>query len=218
MQIMEGNQVKVLDLKQETHKLRNDACSQMCEMGDCYTAVENFAKAKNCYRQAAVLAPGRVEPFVGLGVVELHTKNYDRAQNAFDTAKQIAPQCEKAYSGLAMVFYEQQKYPQAFEMYLKCLELDADNLIAMLGLFQTSCQMGTFAKIIHYLETYLEKNPHDHSVLFCLATLYARERKDIQAKQLLLTILAADPEKPQARELLETVQARLYNQQIQEVA
>lgn len=191
---------------------------ELKEMGDCHAAVENYAEAELCYRQAAVLAPDEAGPFVGLGVVAMQNNRHGQALRAFQTAKTIDADCCEAYSGMAMIHQELGRFPQAFEMYLRCLELDGDNLLALLGLFQASCQMGTFSKIIHYLEVYLDSHPSDHSVLFCLASLYAREGLFIQAKQALLTVLAGDAEKPEAQELLEDIDRQLERTRKQEVA
>ena len=103
---------------------------------------------------------------------------------------------------MAIIHQNRNDYSAAFEMHLKCLELDTNNLVALLGLFQASCEMGTFAKIIHYLEVYLTGNPTDASVLFCLATLYAREGRLHDARRVTLKILAHEPEKEGAAKLL----------------
>ena len=94
-------------------------------------------------------------------------------------------------------------------MYLRCLELDTDNLIALLGLFQTSCQMGTFCKIIHYLQVYLDRHPSDASVLFCLASLYVKEGDLESARRTLNAVLEIDPDKSEALSLLAEVQEQL---------
>ncbi len=204
------------DLDEHCHQRRT--YEELKEMGDCHVAVENYSEAERCYRQAAVLAPNEAGPFVGLGVVAMQTDRHDEAMRVFQTASMISPDCSEAYSGMAMIHQERGKFPQAFEMYLHCLELDSNNLMALLGLFQTSCQMGTFSKIIHYLERYLDTHPSDHSVLFCLATLYAREGHLIQAKQAVLAVLAGDTNKLEARQLLEDIDAKLDRNRMQEVA
>ena len=191
---------------------------ELKEMGDCHASVENYPQAELCYRQAAVLAPNEAGPFVGLGVVAMQQGQEGLAMRAFQTAKTIDADCSQAYGGMAMIHQEQGRFPQAFEMYLRCLELDANNMLALLGLFQASSQMGTFSKIIHYLELYLDGHPSDHSVLFCLASLYAREGELIQAKQALLTVLASDPDKTEARDLLEDIDHQLERTRMQEVA
>ena len=126
----------------------------------------------------------------------------EQAQRFFETARDLQPECGEAYGGLAIIHQKRLDHSAAFEMYLKCLELDTDNFMALLGLFQTSCEMGTFSKIIHYLEVYLIRNPADTSVLFCLATLYAREGRLHEARRATLEILAHEPDKEGAAELL----------------
>ncbi len=200
------------------YRRRSQAFDEVMAAGDERVAREEFAHALRYYRQAAVLDATRPEPHVALGVLAMQTDQDDQAVGHFQTAAAMAPHCAEAHAGLAMIHQKHQRFPQAFEMYLRCLETDGDNLMALLGLFQTSCQMGTFSKIIQYLEAYLEKHPEDHSVLFCLATLQAREGRLLQAKQALLTILAASPDQPDANHLLESVEDQLATNRCQEVA
>ncbi|MHC4635817.1 MAG: tetratricopeptide repeat protein, partial [Planctomycetota bacterium] len=117
--------------------------------------------------------------------------------------------CSRAYAGLAMVAQKRADYEKAFEMYLKSLELDTDNLTALLGLFQTSCQMGSFVKVIHYLKVYLSMHPDDSSVMFSLAALYVKEGSFEQSREILLDILTLDPENEDAANLLEEVNRNL---------
>jgi len=179
---------------------------ELKELGDCYAAIGDGDSARACYLEAAELVPGGPEPHVGLGTVALQAGDVDAARAAFEQALQCDDKCADAYGGLAMVFQQQQAYEEAFDMYLRCLELEGDNLVALLGLFQTSCQMGTFAKVIHYLELYLDQHPGDTSVLFCLATLYAREGQLSKARDILLNVLALEPDKTEAGQLLAEVQ------------
>jgi cytochrome c-type biogenesis protein CcmH/NrfG len=176
------------------------------ELGNCYAVLGEFERAEECYTAAALLEPNRAAPFIGLGVIALQLERLGEAEVAFETAARREPDSAEAYGGLAMVRQQRGDYASAFDMHLKCLQLDADNLVALLGLFQASCQMGTFAKVIHYLEIYLQRHPGDAAVLFCLATLYAREGQLDDARQCLLSVLALEPEKPEAVQLLQEVQ------------
>jgi tetratricopeptide (TPR) repeat protein len=108
-----------------------------------------------------------------------------------------------------MVAQQRADYKQAFEMYLKSLELDTDNLIALLGLFQTSCQMGSFGKVIHYLEMYLNMHPGDTSVMFPLAALYMKDGKFEKSKNILLNLLSLEENHKDAANLLEEVEHSL---------
>ena len=189
------------------------------ELGDCYTSVGNYEEAQKCYAKAASLEPDEPAPYVGLGVVALQSPNggLDDAEIAFRVARRLDAGCSKAYAGLAMVAQQRADYQKAFDMYLKCLELDIDNLVALLGLFQTSCQMGSFAKVIHYLELYLNMHPGDTSVMFPLAALYMKDGKLERAQKILLELLDLDPENTDAAGLLEEVEHCLTQARQKEV-
>ncbi len=121
------------------------------------------------------------------------------------------PACAEAYGGLAMVCQHRGKHAEAFDLYMACLDKDADNLVALLGLFQTSCQMGSFARVIRYLEVYLDRHPGDTSVLYCLATLQARDGAMDEARQALEMILVLEPENAEAADLLRDVRRRQHH-------
>ena len=179
------------------------------QFGDCYTSVGDYTKAQLCYEKAASIGPDEPGPYVGLGVIALQKNLLEDAEIAFRVACRLEPNCAKAHAGLAIVYQQRQNYQQAFELYMKCLELENDNIAALLGLFQTSCQMGSFAKIIYYLQTYLEMHPSDAAVSFSLATLYMKDGRFEQSQKILLDILASDPSNYDAADLLEEVEHNL---------
>jgi len=179
------------------------------EMGDCYTSVGDYSQAQRCYEKAASLGPDEPGPYVGLGVAALQKEELDEAEIAFRVACRLDANCAKAYAGLAMVAQRRQDHPQAFDLYMKSLELDTDNISALLGLFQVSCEMGSFAKVIYYLEVYLQMHPGDTSVLFALAALYLKDGRPQQAKSTLLNLLALEPTNHDAANLLEEVERNL---------
>ena len=182
------------------------------ELGDCYASVGKYEQAQKCYEQAASLGPDESGPYVGLGVVALQKGLLEDAEIAFRVACRLDAECSKAYAGLAMVAQEREDFQRAFDLYLKCLELDTDNLTALLGLFQTSCRMGSFGKVIHYLEVYLDMHPGDCSVMFSLAALYVKENRLEQAGALLADLLALNPGNEDAANLLEEVEHSLAGQ------
>ncbi len=176
------------------------------ELADCYTSVGDYARAQLCYEKAANLAPDEPGPYLGLGVAALQEDLLEDAEIAFRVACRLDPCCAKAYAGLGMVAQERADYKQAFDMYLKCLELDTDNLIALLGLFQASCQMGSFAKVIHFLEVYLSMHPGDISVMFPLAALYMKDGRFESSRRMLSELLSLDPDHEDAANLLEELE------------
>jgi Flp pilus assembly protein TadD len=163
------------------------------ELGDCHASLGNHDRARHCYAEASLLAPDNPGPHVGRGVVAIQMGMLAEAEEAFNEALCVDGDCAEAYCGLAMLEQQRKEFIRSFDLYLKCLEKNGDNLVALLGLFQTSIQMGTFAKVIYYLEVYLDKHMSDVSVLFCLATLYARDNRLAEARRTLDTILTLEP-------------------------
>jgi tetratricopeptide (TPR) repeat protein len=189
----------------------------MKELGDCYTSTGEYEKAKDCYEQASTLGPDEAGPYVGLGVIAFQNELLGDAELAFRVACRLDNKCAEGWSGLAMVEQKRDNCEKAFELYLKCLEIDTDNLTALLGLFQTSCRMGSFEKVIHYLEVYLDMHPGDTSVMFSLAALYMKDGRLGKCKQTLMNLLALDPESKDAANLLEEVEHNLAGMEAAEI-
>jgi tetratricopeptide (TPR) repeat protein len=190
----------------------------LMETADCLTSTGKYDEAQQHYEQAALLSPDAAGPYVGLGVVALQKSSLDDADIAFRVACRLDPKCARAYVGQAMVAQERAHYTEAFGMYLKCLEIENDNMTALLGLFQTSCQMGSFEKIIHYLQVYLEMHPGDTSVMYALGALYKKDGRLAESREILRNILALQPEYKDAVNLLEEVEHGLAQQGQNEAA
>jgi len=143
---------------------------------------------------------------LGIGMIALQKGRLEESINAFKVAKRLDGDCAKAHCGLAIAYQQTGKLSDAFDHFLKCLKLDTDNLTALLGLFQTSCLMGSFSKVIYYLEVYLDMHPEDTSVMFCLATLYMKDSSLFMSKKILLDILKVEPQNMDSANLLEEVE------------
>ena len=181
----------------------------LVERGDCHASLGDLAAAQGCYEKAASLGPDEAGPYIGLGVIALQRNQLEDAEIAFRVACRLDPASAKAHAGLAIVAQRRRDFQRAFELYMKSLELDGDNLTSLLGLFQTSCQMGSFEGVSHYLRVYLDMHPEDVSVMFALGTLYLRDGRKEQAREMLLHLLTLDPDNRDAANLLEEVEHSL---------
>ena len=176
------------------------------ELGDCFISLGQYDNAYTCYDKAAILDPDKANPYIGLGNIALQQEKLDDALTSFKVAIRLDGDMSRAYCGIAIVFQEYKEYQKAFENYLKCLEIDSDNMTALLGLFQTSCLMGSFSKVIEYLELYLQMHPEDCSVGFCLATLYMKEGKLGLSRKKLKNLTEKEPGNTDYINLLEEVE------------
>lgn len=182
------------------------------ELGDCYVQLGDYEQARACYEKAAMLEPDDAAPYVGTGVIALQKGRLDDAELSFRVALRLDPQNSRAYAGQALIRQQRGQMQEAFDLYLRSLDIDSDNLTGLLGLFQVSCQMGTFGRVIDYLQVYLDMHPADVSVMFCLATLYLKDRQTIRCRELLNTILTLEPDNQDAKNLLEEVNHILAQQ------
>jgi Flp pilus assembly protein TadD len=175
-------------------------------MADCCTMAGDFGQAQRLYSDAVGCQPQRAEAYVGLGAVAMADGRTGDARRYFQLARELDCRCPQAYAGLALIYHDDRQYPAAFDMYLRCLDLNSDHLLALLGLFQVSCQMGTFAMITRYLKLYLRRHPDDTAVLFCLATLHARGGSLKAAREAALRVLALEPTHTEAVLLLQQIE------------
>ena len=183
------------------------------ELGDCYCSTGDYVRARQYYEKAAVLGPDEAAPYVGLGVVALQNNQLEDAITAFHVACRLDMNCSKAYAGLGMAAQQKNDFRHAFNMYLKSLELDSENMLGLLGLFQTSCQMGSFEQVTRYLELYLGMHPGDTSVMYPLAALYVKDGKMEASKTVLQNILVLEPGNTDAANLLEEIEHNLAQSQ-----
>jgi Flp pilus assembly protein TadD len=179
------------------------------ELGDCHAELEEFPQAEDCYLQAHRLSPDTPEGHLSLGMLAMRRGDLAAARGAFSLALACDGGCSEAYTALGWLDLQEDRCEAAFDLFLMALEADADNLLALLGLFEASCRRGSFEKITGYLQTYLEGHPGDTAVLLCLASLYAREDKLLLARRTLQDLLEIEPDKAEAREMLESVEDAL---------
>jgi tetratricopeptide (TPR) repeat protein len=185
------------------------------DMGDCCTIAGDLGQAQQHYSEAVECEPRRAEAYVGLGAVAMAQGRPLDAQRYFRRALELDARCPEAYAGLALIHQDDGDFRGAFDMYLRCLEYNSDHLLALLGLFQVSCQMGTFSMIVRYLKLYLQRQGDDVAVLFCLATLHARGGALKAAREVAMRVLALEPTHTEAMALLERIQLAIRQENLQ---
>ena len=99
----------------------------------------------------------------------------------------------------------QEYYDQAIEIYSEFLDSNAENLTALLGLFNLSRSAGHTAEIKHYLKQYLKRHPGDITIMHCLASVFIMENRLDAAREVLLDILVVDSRNVSAAEILEEI-------------
>ena len=88
-------------------------------------------------------------------------------------------------------------------MYTQCLELDGDDMTALLGLLEISHRTGDLHESEYFLRQYLEHYPHDVVIMLCLASVYLQAEQFGTARQILTDVLILDADNITAVDLIE---------------
>lgn len=177
-------------------------------LGDCRVATGQYDQAREDYRQAAELGKDFPGHQAGLACIELLQGRTEAARQAFDAVAKAYPGCAEAWWGMAMACGKLGRYPEAIAHYRKCLSLQADNGLALRGLFDACLRFDRMEGVEPLLEAHLQKHPGDLEVLLCKARLQMKLGQSKDAGQTLSTIVALDPSMAQAHELLAQLKAR----------
>ena len=159
--------------------------------------------ARQCYIKASAMAPDRGEPYVGLGIVSLQQNDFAGAQAAFETACRLDERCERGFCGLGIIYQQKGNCQKAMSMYSRCLELDGDDMTALLGLLEISHLTGDLDEIRYFLRQYLTNYPHDVAIMLCLASVYLQAEQFGTARQMLTDVLVLDADNITAVDLIE---------------
>lgn len=81
---------------------------------------------------------------------------------------------------------------QAMATFSKCLDINGDDIAALLGLFRVSTRMGKTERIKFYLKQYLSRHPHDIAIMLCLASILITEDNYDAAQDVLIDVLILD--------------------------
>ncbi len=180
-----------------------------------YLAANRFEPARLDYIKASLQAPHKPGPYVGLGLVALQTHDLQKARTAFETACRLDPACARAFCGLAIVNHTQSRSEQALGMYCRCLELDGDNITALLGLMELSAQHGRFKEIKRFLRQYAVRHPEDVASRLALAAVHLNEDQFAAAREVLMDVLIIEPRNATASAILEELAHVQINTEIE---
>jgi len=175
----------------------------LMQWADFFVALKETEYARQYYIKASTLAPWRGEAHVGLGVVSLQQNDLSGAQAAFETACRLDSRSEKGFCGLGIVHQQKADYHKALSMFSRCLELNGDNMTAMLGLFEASHRVRRMDEIRYFLQRYLARHPQDIAIMLCLASVYLRAEQFGAARRVLADVLILDADNMTAVGLME---------------
>jgi tetratricopeptide (TPR) repeat protein len=171
------------------------------ELGNCYTRAADYEKAESAYAQALNLGPTNEAAYVNLGTMEIQRERFDLALFYFKRAVQINPASSKGHCGIGIATLAAGDLEQARDAFLKALDLDNLNVLALHQLAALCDVLPLAAQVIGRIQQYLKVDPKNRELRFCLAALLFKRNEWSSCERELDEILKAAPGHERAQRL-----------------
>ncbi len=176
------------------------------ELGECYLFMGDFDKAEDYYRKAAESNSTVAAPYMGLATVAVQRSELDKALVLYQKAAAVEAS-DKAYCGIGLVYMEQGSHEDAFHWFAKSLDFAADNIVALNCLVREAYQLNRVEAVLPYLEKALETETETEAIRVTMAGCLISLGRGDEAREILETVLGANPANNNAQELFSTMAA-----------
>lgn len=133
----------------------------------------------------------QINPGVQQGYQALASGQLDTARQQYEAVLQQDPVNRDALLGLAAVAQQGNQGPQAAALYLRLLEINPDDGVALAGLI--GLRQGDLVQSESRLKAILARTPESGPVLFALGNVYAQQRRWPEAQQQFFRAYSAVP-------------------------
>lgn len=141
-------------------------------LGQLYHAYSLTVPARECYLNAALLAPADFRwPYL-LGKLDQQEDLFAQAIRNYQTARTLRPDYLPALVNLGNVFLELNRLNEATETFRAALKLDENNAATHYGLGQVAMSKRSYPEAVNHFEKTLAQAPGANRVHYSLAMAY----------------------------------------------
>ena len=179
------------------------------------------------YNEVIKLTPSNPEVYVNLAIAQGQSKDYNAALSTLNTAntkfpnntqvkdaiKSIKAQSTDETLSVAADYYNNKDYQSAINEYLKIQPPTSDTMLGVASAYQN---LGDITNAIEYYKKALNLAPNNSDIAYYIAALYA-DKNDLQnAKIYADKSIALNKNNSQANELLESLNAQVASQKLEQ--
>ncbi|MBI2607077.1 MAG: tetratricopeptide repeat protein [Deltaproteobacteria bacterium] len=175
-------------------------------LGNCYTRMEDHAKAEHHYLRAYELNSDSDSLQVNVGTLALQKGDAEAARKHFERALELNAKNDRAVSGMGMAEMASGKAQRAHGFFVESLKLNPNNLGTLFNLAKCAYELKKFDEAARLFRGYIDTNPPNTNVLYTYAGILYHQGKYGAAKEEVDRILASNPDHAGARELGELIQ------------
>jgi len=166
--------------------------------GEIYHAYSLASPARECYLNAAALAPKDFRWIYFLGKIDQQEGRTDEAMRRFRAARVLRPDYVAAAVNLGNIHLELNQLKDAEENFQAALTLDSVNPAAAYGLGQVALSKRNYAEAVGYFQQALARLPDANRIHYSLFLAYrglgqAEKAKAHLAQQGTVGVRVADP-------------------------
>ena len=179
------------------------------------------------YGEVIKLTPSNPEVYVNLAIAQGQNKNYDAALVTLNTAntkfpnnsqvkdaiKSISAQSTDEKLAAAAEYFNNKDYQNAINEYLKIQPPTSDSMLGAASAYQN---MGDIDNAIVYYKKAFDLDPKNSDIAYYIGALYSDKEDYNNAKTYTDKALALNKDNKQAQELLESLNAQLASQELEQ--
>ncbi len=177
------------------------------------------------YNEVIKLTPNNPEIYVNLAIAQGQNKNYDSALATLNSAntkfpnnneisnaiKSINSQSTDEKLDRAAEFYNNKDYQNAINEYLKIQPATSDTMLGIASAYQN---LNNTDQAITYYKKALDLAPTNSDIAYYIAALYADKNDITNAKDYAQKAISINKNNKQAQELLDSLNAQLASQEL----
>jgi len=177
-------------------------------LGKSYMQKGDVDRAEKYFEKVLESPKPFIDARLGMGVLEYQRGNFGGAIAYLENARNLEPENDKVLTALGMVVTQIGEKDKAHQLYIKALESNIENAVAMNEFLSLSYTLNYFEDAERLLLKFLELHPANIHILFGLAGIRFASENLEKAKETLNTLLIFDPDHEDARKLMVRIQGK----------
>lgn len=178
-------------------------------MGDCFTKLSTYTKAKECYLKSIELDNFSSKPYIGIGTVNILENKAEVAVAHFQKAVSLFPSSEQALQGLGLSLQVLGQIEEAFKWMLEAHKLNPKNISIIYSIIRLGSELSDFECVERVVRGFLKNIPDEWNLQYTLAGLLYRKKEYKESEQIVNEILKFNPNDDKTIKLKNDVEAVL---------
>lgn len=150
--------------------------------------------AERILKKAIKMNPGLAKAHKDLAIIYLNKRLFDYAQDEFKTAMELLPNDYEILFEYGNFLYSTSKNTEAEKYYLKALEIEPDNVLALTFMALNKLVLNQLDESKEYIMKALHINHHHEYIQYCAGRIMFARKEYEDAKRYLIKAVEQNPD------------------------